>query len=195
MVGRKAEIIRVTNETDIKIFLDLDEKKNASIATGSGFLDHMLDLFAKHGGFSLEVKAKGDSHIDWHHTFEDIGIALGKAFYEALGDKKGIARYGFFVLPMDETLVESAIDFGGRSYLNYDVKFYAGKVGDVDVELFKEFFKAFSDNAKCNLHIIKRYGENTHHIVEGVFKSVARSIKMAIKMEGDEIPSTKGVLE
>jgi len=155
----------------------------------------MLNLFAKHGGVGIKLEAKGDPHIDWHHTFEDIGIALGKGFYDALGDKKGISRYGFCILPMDETLVETAIDFGGRSFLNYDVKFYYGKVGEVDVELFKEFFRAFSDNAKCNLHIIKRFGENTHHIVEAVFKAVARSIKMAIKIEGDKIPSTKGILE
>ncbi|MCX8083830.1 MAG: imidazoleglycerol-phosphate dehydratase HisB [Calditerrivibrio sp.] len=194
-MGRRSEILRLTNETEIKVVLELDEKKESKIFTGCGFLDHMLDLFAKHGGFGLEVYAKGDSHIDWHHTFEDIGISLGKAFYEALGDKKGIVRYGFFLLTMDETLVEVALDFGGRAYLNYDVKFYVGKVGDVDVELFKEFFKAFSDNAKCNLHIIKRYGENTHHIVEGIFKAVARSIKTAVTIEGDQIPSTKGVLE
>lgn len=194
-MDRKAEIIRVTNETDIKLLLDLDNNEDVYINTGCGFLDHMLNLFAKHGGVGIKLEAKGDHHIDWHHTFEDIGIALGKGFYDALGDKKGISRYGFCILPMDETLVETAIDFGGRSFLNYDVKFYYGKVGEVDVELFKEFFRAFSDNAKCNLHIIKRFGENTHHIVEAVFKAVARSIKMAIKIEGDKIPSTKGILE
>ncbi|MCA1933672.1 MAG: imidazoleglycerol-phosphate dehydratase HisB, partial [Calditerrivibrio sp.] len=160
-----------------------------------GFMDHMLDLFAKHGDFFLQVKAQGDSHVDWHHTVEDIGIALGKAFYDALGDKRGIERYGFFILPMDETLVEVAIDFSGRSYLNYDVKYYSEQIGGLDVELFKEFFKAFSDNAKCNLHIIKRYGENTHHIVEAIFKGVGRAVKSAIRVVGDEIPSTKGVLE
>ncbi|MGB9732237.1 MULTISPECIES: imidazoleglycerol-phosphate dehydratase HisB [Calditerrivibrio] len=194
-MGRKAEIIRVTNETEIKLSLSLDEDKEILISTGCGFLDHMLHLFAKHGDFGLKLKAKGDSHIDWHHTFEDIGIALGKGFYEALGDKKGIVRYGFFLLPMDETLVEMAVDFSGRSYLNYDVKYYSGKVGDVDVELFKEFFRAFSDNAKCNLHIVKRYGENTHHIVEAIFKAVARGIRMAVEIKGEDIPSTKGVLE
>lgn len=194
-MGRKAEIIRVTNETEIKLSLSLDEDKEILISTGCGFLDHMLNLFAKHGDIGLKLKAKGDSHIDWHHTFEDIGIALGKGFYEALGDKKGIVRYGFFLLPMDETLVEVAVDFSGRSYLNYDVKYYAGKVGDVDVELFKEFFRAFADNAKCNLHIVKRYGENTHHIVEAIFKAVARGIRMAVEIKGEDIPSTKGVLE
>ncbi|MEF3254229.1 MAG: imidazoleglycerol-phosphate dehydratase HisB [Deferribacterales bacterium] len=194
-MSRKSEIARVTKETDIKVRINLDNNDMIKVNTGSGFMDHMLELFAKHGGFSLILEAKGDTHIDWHHTIEDIGISLGKGFYEALGDKRGIVRYGFSLLPMDETLIETAVDFSGRGYLNYDVKFYQGQIGGIDVELFKEFFKAFTENSRCTLHIIKRYGENTHHIVEGIFKSVARSIKMAIKVESNEIPSTKGVLE
>lgn len=189
------KVSRVTKETSVDLYLDLSKNGESSIFTGNGFMDHMLDLFARHGGFFLQIKAVGDSHIDWHHTVEDIGISLGKAFYEALGDKRGIERYGFFLLPMDETLVEVAIDFSGRSYLNYDVKYYSDQVGGLDVELFKEFFKAFADNAKCNIHIIKRYGENTHHIVEAIFKGFARAVKSAIKITCEDIPSTKGVLE
>lgn len=192
---REANVERSTKETSVKIKIGLDKAGLCNVSSSNGFFDHMLELFAKHGGFSLELTANGDTHIDWHHTVEDIGIVLGKAFYEALGDKKGIERYGFFILPMDETLIEVAVDFGGRSYLNYDVKCYSEQIGGVDVELFKEFFKAFSDNAKCNLHIVKRYGENTHHIIEGIFKAVARAIRAAVMVVNSDVPSTKGVIE
>jgi imidazoleglycerol-phosphate dehydratase len=192
--SRVAEISRKTNETQISLRLDLDGKGESKISTGVGFLDHMLELFARHGGFDLEVKATGDTHIDNHHTVEDIGICLGDAFKKALGDKKGIRRYGFFLLPMDETLIECAIDFSGRTCLNYAVDIQATRVGDFDTELAEEFFKAFADRAAVNLHIIKRFGRNTHHIIEGIFKAVARSAKDAVVIESDRVMSTKGTL-
>lgn len=191
---RNANVERKTTETDIKISLVVDGAGKYEVETGVGFLDHMLELFARHGSFDLKVDCKGDTHIDAHHTAEDIAIVLGDAFTEALGDKRGIRRYGFFLLPMDETLIECAVDFSGRTYLNFDASIPAEKVGDFDTELVEEFFKAFADRAGINLHIIKRYGRNTHHIIEGIFKCVARSIKDAVKIEGDQIPSTKGSL-
>lgn len=194
---REAKIIRKTAETDIEVILNVDGSGKSKISTGMGFLDHMLTLFASHGKLDLSVTCKGDTDVDFHHSTEDIGIALGQAFSEALGDKKGIVRYGFMILPMDEALVLSAIDFSGRSFINFDVDFYCEKIGDFDTELFNEFFTAFADNAKCNLHISQCYGENAHHIAEAVFKSVARSIRQAVKIDADfadEIPSTKGVL-
>ena len=194
---REAKIVRKTAETDIEVRLNIDGSGKSKIDTGIGFLDHMLTLFASHGKFDLSVTCKGDTEVDFHHSTEDIGIALGQAFSEALGDKKGIVRYGYMILPMDEALVMSAIDFSGRSFINFDVEFYSEKIGDFDTELFNEFFTAFADNAKCNLHISQCYGENAHHIAEAVFKSVARSIRQAVKIDADfadEIPSTKGVL-
>jgi imidazoleglycerol-phosphate dehydratase len=191
---RKSNIIRNTNETKISVELNIDGTGKYEINTGIGFFDHMLELFAKHSLIDLKLKAVGDTHIDFHHTVEDVGIALGQAFTTALNDKRGIARYGFFLLPMDETLIEAALDFSGRSHLNFDVELFVNKVGNFDTELTEEFFKAFSDNAKINLHIVKRYGKNSHHIIEGIFKAVARSIKTAVKIENDDIPSTKGVL-
>ncbi|ADD69548.1 Imidazoleglycerol-phosphate dehydratase [Denitrovibrio acetiphilus DSM 12809] len=191
---RKATIERKTTETDVSITLNVDGKGKYSVETGVGFLNHMLELFSRHGSFDLTVNANGDTHIDAHHTAEDIGIVLGEAFVKALGDKRGIARYGFFLLPMDETLIECAVDFSGRTYLNFDAPIPAEKVGDFDTELVEEFFKAFADRAGINLHIIKRYGRNTHHIIEGIFKCVARAIKTAVKIESDQIPSTKGSL-
>ena len=191
---RTVSLNRKTTETDISIELNLDGKGKYNISTGIGFFDHMLELFSKHSLIDINLMAKGDTHIDFHHTVEDVGIILGQAINQALGDKKGIARYGFFILPMDEALVESVIDFGGRVYFEYDVELYSESVGQFDTELIEEFFKAFCDNAKVNLHIIKKSGKNSHHILEGVFKSVARAIKAAIKIENDEIPSTKGVL-
>jgi imidazoleglycerol-phosphate dehydratase len=191
---RIAEISRKTNETDIYLKLNLDGTGLKSIDTGVGFLNHMLELFASHGQFDLDVRAKGDTVVDSHHTVEDIGICLGDAFKQALGDKRGICRYGFFLLPMDETLIECAIDFCGRTYLNYAADIQAVRVGEFETELAEEFFKAFADRAGVNLHIIKRFGRNTHHIIEGVFKAVARSAKDAVRIESDRIMSTKGTL-
>ena len=194
---RKAEINRKTKETDISLSLNLDGKGNSNINSGCGFLDHMLTLFAKHARFDLELTCKGDIEVDYHHTAEDIGIALGDAFSKALGDKKGIVRYGNFLLPMDETLIMSAVDISGRSHLSYSADVRAKKVGDFDTELVEEFFEAFVRNAKITLHVIKISGKNSHHILEGIYKSVARSLKAAVAIDKefeDEIPSTKGVL-
>ena len=194
---RKSEIKRKTKETDIELFLDLDSKENISIDTGCGFFDHMLTLFANHSNIGLKVTCKGDTNVDYHHTVEDIGICLGNAFKIALADKKGINRYGNFILPMDEALILSAIDFSGRGTLVYDLDIPAQKVGEFDTELVEEFFLSFVRNAQCTLHIKKLDGFNSHHIIEGAFKSVARSIRQAIKIDcenANEIPSTKGVL-
>lgn len=192
-----AEIIRKTAETDISLKLDIYGKGNSSINTGCGFLDHMLTLFAKHGRFDLEITCKGDTQVDFHHTAEDIGIVLGQAFKQALGDKKGITRYGNMILPMDEALVLSAVDFSGRSYLGYGLQIPTQKVGVFDTELVEEFFLGFVRNAEITLHINQLAGTNSHHIIEGAFKSVARSIKQAVRIDEefkDEIMSTKGVL-
>jgi len=191
---RAADIKRKTTETDINVSLNVDGSGKYEIDTGVGFLNHMLELFARHGSFDLTVKCDGDTHIDAHHTAEDIAIVIGDAFCKALGDKRGIRRYGFFLLPMDETLIECAVDFSGRTFLNFDAAIPSYKVGEFDTELVEEFFKAFADRAAINLHIVKRYGRNTHHIIEGIFKCVARSIKDAVKIESDQIPSTKGSL-
>lgn len=194
---RTSTINRKTAETDISLTLNLDGKGESNIDTGCGFLDHMLTLFAKHGRFDLDVKCVGDTNVDDHHTVEDIGISLGLAFKEALGDKKGVTRYGYMILPMDETLILSAIDFSGRSYLNYDLYIPAEKVGTFDTELTEEFFYGFIRNAECTLHIKQLDGKNSHHIIEGTFKSVARTIKEAVKIDSkfaDDILSTKGVL-
>lgn len=194
---RQAEIIRKTGETDIQVFLELDGEGSCSIDTGVGFLDHMLELFARHGRFNLEVSCKGDTRVDDHHSVEDIGIALGQAFDKALGDKKGIVRYGSMILPMDETLVLSAVDISGRGLLVYDLRIPTEKVGTFDTELTEEFFRALAHNARCTLHIRQLAGSNSHHIIEGTFKSVARSLRTAVKIDPEcagEIPSTKGVL-
>ena len=194
---RTAQMIRKTAETDIKLKLNLDGSGKSNINTGCGFLDHMLILFSSHGRFDLDVECKGDTHVDYHHTTEDIGIALGKAFYDALGDKRGIHRYGDTILPMDEALIMSAVDFSGRSYLGFELSLPTEKVGDFDTELVEEFFLGFTRNAECSLHIKMLSGKNTHHIIEGVFKSVARTLREAVKIDEefrDEIPSTKGVL-
>ncbi len=194
---RTSEIKRKTAETDIILSLNIDGTGKSEINTGCGFLDHMLTLFAKHGRFDLNVSCKGDTYVDDHHTVEDIGIALGCAFEEALGDKKGIIRYGSTILPMDEALILSAVDLSGRSYLAFGLDIPAQKVGTFDTELVREFFIAFSSNAKLNLHLKQLEGLNSHHIIEGAFKSVARSLKAAVKIDSDfadEIPSTKGVL-
>ena len=193
---RTSEIKRTTAETDIALSLDLDNAGTISVDTGCGFLDHMLTLFAKHGGFSLSVICKGDTNVDFHHSVEDVGICLGKAFDEALGDRRGIARYGNFILPMDEALILSAVDISGRAFLAYDLSIPCEKVGDFDTELVEEFWYGFVRNADCTLHIRTLAGYNSHHIIEGAFKSAARSIKQAVLIgdNSDKIPSTKGVL-
>lgn len=194
---REYQVKRKTAETDIDLYLNLDGNGNSEINTGVGFFDHMLTLFAKHGNFDLKVKCNGDTFVDGHHTVEDIGIALGVAFSNALGDKKGIYRYGDIILPMDESLIMVAVDISGRSYLSFNLPVKAKKIGDYDTELTEEFFTAFVSNAKLNLHINKISGKNSHHIVEGAFKAVARTLKKAVAIDIDnaeKIPSTKGVL-
>ncbi len=194
---RNATIIRKTNETDITLSLALDGSGNSAVDSGCGFLDHMLTLFARHARFDLIVNCKGDTQVDDHHTVEDIGICLGQAFAEALGDKKGIVRYGDTVLPMDESLILSAVDLSGRAYLGYAVDVPAAKVGTFDTELAEEFWLAFTRAAACTLHIRQLAGSNSHHILEGSFKSVARSLRAAVAIDpafADEVPSTKGVL-
>lgn len=194
---RTSNISRKTAETDISLSLNLNGKGQSDIDTGCGFLDHMLTLFAKHSGFDLDVKCKGDTNVDYHHTVEDIGICLGKALDEALGDKKGITRYGYMILPMDEALILSSVDISGRAHLEYKLEIPSLKVGDFDTELVKEFFLAFVRCANLTLHIRSLSGDNSHHIIEGAFKSVARSLKAAASIDkdnADSIPSTKGVL-
>lgn len=194
---RQAEVSRKTGETDIRIRLELDGTGKNTIDTGVGFLDHMLTLFARHGRFDLEVSCKGDTYVDDHHSVEDIGIALGKAFEQALEDKKGIVRYGSTILPMDESLILSAVDLSGRGLLVYGLQIPAEKVGTFDTELTEEFFRALAHNACATLHIKQLAGGNSHHIIEGAFKSVARSLRTAVAIDpacADEIPSTKGVL-
>ena len=194
---RTATIHRKTAETDITLSLNLDGTGASEINSGCGFLDHMLTLFAKHGRFDLTLSCKGDVEVDDHHTVEDIGIALGEAFKIALGDKRGIVRYGSMILPMDESLILSAVDLSGRSYLGYDVSIPAEKVGSFDTELGEEFWLAFVRNSLSTLHIVQLSGKNSHHILEGSFKSVARSLRAAVAIDPaarDEIPSTKGVL-
>lgn len=194
---RNYELNRITAETDINLSLELDGCGKSEIDTGCGFLDHMLTLFASHGRFDLSVKCVGDTKVDYHHTVEDIGICLGKAFREALGDKRGIERYGSMILPMDEALILSAVDFSGRDHLNFDVEIPSLKVGDFDCELVEEFWLAFTRQADCTLHIKKLAGKNSHHIIEGVFKAAARAFRTAVKIDPEragEIPSTKGVL-
>ena len=194
-------ITRKTAETDITLTLTVDGKGRSQIDSGCGFLDHMLTLFAKHSGVDLEVKCVGDTEVDYHHSVEDIGIALGAAFHDSLllepDAMKGRRRYGNMILPMDETLILSALDVSGRAYLSYDVNIAAPKVGDFDTELCEEFFAAFVRKAEITLHIKQLAGTNAHHIIEGIFKSVARSFREALSVDErfkDDIPSTKGVL-
>ncbi len=194
---RTAEVVRKTAETDIKLSLCLDGSGKSDIDTGCGFLNHMLTLFALHGRFDLKVYCKGDTDVDYHHTVEDIGISLGKAFFEALGDKRGIKRYGDCLLPMDEAFILSAVDFSGRSCLCYSLDIPTEKVGDFDTELTEEFWAGFVRQAECALHIRSLAGKNSHHIIEGAFKSAARSLRDAVSIDNafkSEIPSTKGVL-
>lgn len=194
---RQAEIERRTGETEIRIRLDLDGSGKSDIHTGVGFLDHMLTLLARHGRFDLAVACKGDTWVDDHHSVEDIGIALGKAFERALGDKRGISRYGSAILPMDEALILTAVDLSGRGFLSFDLRIPTEKVGTFDTELVREFFEAFARNARCTLHLKQLEGLNSHHIIEGAFKSAARSLRAAVTIDpaaAGEIPSTKGVL-
>ena len=194
---RTAEITRRTNETDVKLSLDLDGSGKSAVDTGCGFLDHMLTLFARHGRFDLTLSCKGDTNVDYHHTTEDVGIALGQAFADALGDKRGICRYGSTTLPMDEALIVTAVDLSGRAYLGYDLQIPTEKVGDFDTELTQEFFWGFVRSAAATLHVRQLAGSNSHHIIEGAFKSFGRTLRQAVAIDEayrDEIPSTKGVL-
>ena len=194
---RTAEIMRKTAETDISLVLNIDGTGKSEIDSGCGFLDHMLTLFARHGRFDLKLSCKGDTYVDDHHTVEDIGIALGKAFKDALGDKKGICRYASQILPMDEALILTAVDVSGRAYLACELDIPAQKVGSFDTELVEEFWLGFIRNAEWTLHIKQIAGKNSHHIIEGVFKAAARCFRQALAIDADfadEIPSTKGVL-
>lgn len=194
---RYAEISRKTAETDIRLTLNLDGDGTSQIDTGCGFLDHMLTLFARHGRFNLTVECKGDTWVDDHHTVEDVGIVLGSAFAEALGNKRGICRYGDTILPMDESLILSAVDLSGRAFLGYALNIPTEKVGTFDTELCEEFWLAFVRTSACTLHIRQLAGKNSHHIIEGTFKSVARSLRDAVAIDplfANDIPSTKGVL-
>ena len=194
---RTYELQRKTNETDIRLQLNLDGTGANEICTGCGFLDHMLTLFASHGRFDLTLHCSGDVQVDYHHTTEDIGIALGKAFAQALGEKRGIRRYGDVILPMDEALILCAVDFSGRDCLGYDLHIPAEKIGDFDTELTEEFFHGFVRNAGCALHLKQLAGTNSHHIAEGAFKAFGRCLREAVSIDpslGDAVPSTKGVL-
>lgn len=194
---RIAEINRKTAETDISLTLNLDGTGACEVSTGCGFMDHMLTLFAHHAGFDLKVDCKGDTDVDFHHSAEDIGIVLGDALAQALGDKKGINRYGSFILPMDEALIMTAVDISGRGHLSYGLEIPTARVGQFDTELVQEFFISLTRRAGITLHIRQLAGFNTHHIIEGAFKSVARSLGIAVKIDPEKaeyIPSTKGVL-
>ena len=193
---RTAKIERKTKETQIQLEINLDGTGRSSVKTGLGFFDHMPTLFSAHSKVDLKLTVHGDLDVDGHHTVEDVGIALGKAFADALGDKKGIRRYGFFVLPMDETLAETAVDFSGRPFLVFNASFPVERVGSFDLELVNEFWQGFANSAACNLHINVPYGGNGHHISEAIFKSTARSIRAAVENDPREkgVPSTKGSL-
>ena len=194
---RKSELTRATAETDIALSLNLDGTGASKIATGCGFLDHMLTLFARHGRFDLTVTCKGDTYVDYHHTAEDIAICLGKAFSEALGDKKGITRYGSITLPMDETLILAAADISGRGGYYGALNIPTEKVGDFDTELCREFWLAFAANGGVTLHLRQLAGDNSHHIIEGCFKAAARALRAAVRIDPEcagEVPSTKGML-
>lgn len=194
---RNATIQRTTTETDISLSLELDGTGRYDIQTGCGFLDHMLQLFARHGRFDLTIRCKGDTWVDYHHTVEDVGICLGQAFRQALGEMRGIARYGNFLLPMDESLVLCAVDLSGRTALGWGMELPAAKVGDFDTELCKEFWLAFVRSCLCSLHAKQLAGENTHHLIEAAFKGLARALAQAVAIQPgqeEEIPSTKGLL-
>ena len=194
---RKAETVRKTGETDITLSLDIDGKGESEISSGVGFLDHMLTLFSRHGRFDLKLKCIGDTYVDDHHSTEDIAIALGSAFRKALGDKRGIKRYGDIILPMDEAVVLASVDILRRSYIRFTSNFQTEKIGTFDVELLEDFFTSFAENAGITLHIRQLDGRNSHHIAEAMFKAVARALRKAVEIDErakDEIPSTKGVL-
>ena len=195
-MSRQATVRRKTNETDVELRLDLDGAGQAEVATGVGFLDHMLTLLAKHAVFDLTVRAKGDLEVDQHHTVEDVGICFGQALRQALGDKSGIRRYGHFTLPMEESLVTVAVDLSGRYAMVFDATFPTAKIGDFDSELVEDFWQAVAANVLCNLHVLVHYGRNSHHISEAIFKATARALRMAVesdpRMTG--VPSTKGTL-
>jgi imidazoleglycerol-phosphate dehydratase len=196
--NRRAEISRETSETAITVALGLDGEGRADIATGIGFLDHMLTALARHGLFDLKVRAKGDLHIDFHHTTEDVGIVIGQCLRQALGDKRGIRRYGAAVIPMDEALAEAAVDISGRPFLAWSVSFAQPKIGEMDTELFEEFFRALAFNAGITLHVTQKAGTNAHHVAEACFKALARALREAVEPDPraiSAIPSTKGVLE
>ena len=196
-MSRTASLIRTTSETDISATLDLDGSGRAEVDTGIGFLDHMLTALARHGLFDLTVRARGDLHIDFHHTTEDVGIVLGQAVLQALGDKRGIRRFGHAVVPMDEALVEAVVDLSGRAFLAWDVAFQRDKVGSMDTELFEEFFRALAFNGLFTLHVTRKAGSNAHHVAEAGFKAVARALRLAVEFDpraAGVIPSTKGAL-
>jgi len=195
-MARQAEIKRATKETDIRVALDLDGEGKSAVNTGVPFLDHMLELFARHGLFDLEVTCKGDLQIDDHHSVEDTAICLGRAFAEALGDKKGIVRFGAAHAPMDETLARAVVDLSGRSYLVYNVRNTRAKIGTFSVELAEHFWRSFAEHCKCNLHIEVFYGRNQHHIIEAVFKSTARALSQAVQIDDriSGVMSTKGII-
>ena len=197
-MSRTATIERTTKESQVVVEVDLDGTGTSSISTGVGFYDHMLTALARHSLIDMDVTAKGDLHIDFHHTTEDIGIVLGQAVRQALGEKRGIRRYGSALVPMDEALVEAAIDISGRPFLAWDARFTRDKVGEMDTELFEEFFRAFAMNAGITLHVTQKAGTNAHHIAEGCFKALARALRMAVEPDprmAGAIPSTKGSLE
>jgi imidazoleglycerol-phosphate dehydratase len=193
---RSAEIVRSTRETEIRLRLDLDGAGRAEVATGVGFLDHMLELFARHGLFDLSVSCKGDVHVDDHHSTEDVGICLGQAIDRSLGDKAGIRRYGHMILPMDETLVTCAVDLGGRAYWAWDAPMPAAKIGSFDTELVADFWQAVATQGRMNLHVLLHHGRNSHHISEAIFKGLARALRMAAEIDPRVVgvPSTKGTL-
>jgi imidazoleglycerol-phosphate dehydratase len=193
---RIAKIDRATRETQIKLELNLDGSGTFAGKTGVGFFDHMLELLARHGALDLKVEAQGDLHVDQHHTVEDVGICLGQAVKQALGDKAGIRRYGHFTLPMEETLCTTAIDLSGRYYLVFGAEFASPKIGEFDSELVEDFWQAFAANALCNLHVLVHYGRNSHHVAEAIFKSIARALRMAVELDSrvSGVPSTKGTL-
>lgn len=196
-MARTATLARNTSETEISLSLNLDGSGESEIDTGIGFLDHMLTAFARHGLFDLQVRASGDLHIDCHHTTEDVGIVLGRALGQALGEKRGIRRFGQAVVPMDEALVEAAVDISGRAHLAWSVAFERPQIGEMDTELFQEFFRALAGNALITLHIVQRAGHNAHHVAEAAFKAAARALRMATEFDPrarDAVPSTKGTL-
>ena len=194
---RRSKITRKTKETSIAVSVDLDGSGRAEVETGIGFLDHMLTHVGRHGLFDLKVSAKGDLDVDAHHTVEDVGICLGKAFLQALGDGAGIVRFGHAVVPMDESLAEAAVDISGRPFLSFQAPFAGGRVGKFDAELVEEFFRAFAVNGRMTLHVVLRYGGNVHHSIEGVFKAFARALSEAVRLDArvKDVPSTKGMLE